>query len=197
MAVEFDWGYTTFKNRERREKWHLNPVKMNRPKPYWKIPTYRFEGEEAGISNLLLTLVKRSAPWQQHGGPFHLLRIYQRSAEGLFSYRACKVDELRRFVKDRSLKLTKYERADKATFIQVLERADAKPTFTRLLDLPPELRLCIFDHYSRRSRLSKTKSQGRVAARATVCRVTTSSHRLLSSAVSSARRPVACGRSCA
>jgi hypothetical protein len=55
--------------------------------------------------------------------------------------------ELQRFINDRGIAVPRRDRNDKLLLAEALIEADKKRTFTKLFDLPPELRKLIYEFY--------------------------------------------------
>jgi hypothetical protein len=66
---------------------------------------------------------------------------YQR---GLPWYNSCKIDELRRFCKDRFLVQPGQKSLKKADLVELLNDADEAPAFRHFMDLPPELGVLVY-----------------------------------------------------
>lgn len=75
-----------------------------------------------------------------------LREIYYRAQRGLVLYEGCDKDELKTFCDRRGLQLNN-PTPKKRELIQLLEGADDGPSFSRLGDLPPELRVYIYQLY--------------------------------------------------
>lgn len=72
------------------------------------------------------------------------LALYVRLQRGLLSYDKYPIEELKRFATDRGLQLP-LSRVSRSRLIESLELADDDATFDRFDDLPPEIRLDVFD----------------------------------------------------
>lgn len=76
-----------------------------------------------------------------------LRALYVRCQRGLMSYEGLSFRELKLYAAQRGIKITVFPKATPTTIKAQLEQADEDATFNRLDDLPPELRLMIFQHY--------------------------------------------------
>ncbi|KAF7185803.1 hypothetical protein HII31_12905 [Pseudocercospora fuligena] len=74
-----------------------------------------------------------------------LRRIASRLEKGLFSYERCSKDSLRLFCASRRIAIESTD--PKHLLCGTLHKADASATFEKFMDLPPELRVLIFDFH--------------------------------------------------
>ena len=77
-----------------------------------------------------------------------VIELINRMQRGLMSYDACTTSELQMFIRDRGLSQpSAMMPRSKAKLMDILEKEDESPTFTRLMDLPAELRVRIYSLY--------------------------------------------------
>jgi len=76
-----------------------------------------------------------------------LLGLLRRALRGNVPYASCSLDELQIFMQQRSMKVPSGKLLTHARLIRALEKADDVQTFEKMLDLPPELRVLIFEIY--------------------------------------------------
>ncbi|KAK4972312.1 hypothetical protein LTR42_006819 [Elasticomyces elasticus] len=75
--------------------------------------------------------------------------LLSRSDRGFCSYERFSSAELRLFCTNRGIDLTARQSAKKSNIVEVLESADENVTFSKFMDLPPELRLAIYSAHFR------------------------------------------------
>lgn len=75
------------------------------------------------------------------------VELYRRAERGLISYDKCRVHELKHFVKSRRLRDNTAAPTKKRQPVALLENADDTITFDRFMELPPELRLRVYDYH--------------------------------------------------
>ncbi|KAK3647899.1 hypothetical protein LTR56_007873 [Elasticomyces elasticus] len=109
---------------------------------YWKLEDH--SRKTAGEAKR--ELIKRGFFTQKSIGKERCIALLGRADRGYLSYEKYDETELRRFCESRSLSIAAESTTSKADLVAVLEQADDTWTFP-LLDLPPELRLQIYDHH--------------------------------------------------
>ncbi|KAK4958199.1 hypothetical protein LTR10_004625 [Elasticomyces elasticus] len=108
---------------------------------YWKLENH--SRKSAGDAKR--ELIRRGFSTQKSIGKERCIALLARADRGYLSYEKYEEAELRRFRESRSLRIVAESTASKADLVAALEQADDVWTFP-LLDLPPELRLQIYDH---------------------------------------------------
>lgn len=77
-----------------------------------------------------------------------LAQLVSRAERGLTSYEKCRLEDLKAFCASRSIEGIDLRSRKRADFVAALEYADDDDaSFTRLMDLPPELRVPIYSYY--------------------------------------------------
>ena len=78
-----------------------------------------------------------------------IMQLLRRAERGLTSFDRYQLAELKKFIEARGLSdgKEKYKTVKKATLIALLERVDEESVFSRFMDLPPELRLRVYEHH--------------------------------------------------
>lgn len=76
-----------------------------------------------------------------------LMELVRRVDRGLLIYDNCDTSELRNFADARAIQCPQIRKPAKMAMVALLERADDDAQFTRMLDLPPELRVRIYEYY--------------------------------------------------
>ncbi|KAK5717464.1 hypothetical protein LTR17_016078 [Elasticomyces elasticus] len=109
---------------------------------YWKLENH--SRKTAGEAKR--ELIKRGFFTQKSIGKERCVALLGRADRSYLSYGKYEGTELRRFCGSRSLNIAAVSTASKADLVAALEQADDAWTFP-LLDLPPELRLQIYDHH--------------------------------------------------
>ncbi|KAF7185352.1 hypothetical protein HII31_13331 [Pseudocercospora fuligena] len=116
------------------------------PRNYWhlKVP--------GSVADLKTSLDSRGLSYLKSSNKATLTEIHIRKQCGLLDYQQCDIDELSGFCITRGLlplpKLEgKNKRQRKKVLIQHLQDADDSSTFNKFLDLPPELRVNIYEFY--------------------------------------------------
>jgi hypothetical protein len=113
-------------------------TKLGEANQYWKLG----ESRDLSVQVLKERLKFKAYYFTNKATKARLLHLLSRGERGLFIYEKYAVAELKRFCANRQIRLPEVER--KANLIGHLEREDENGTFTRLLDLPPELRNRIY-----------------------------------------------------
>ncbi|KAK4496508.1 hypothetical protein PRZ48_012488 [Zasmidium cellare] len=110
---------------------------------YWKMYFYR-------RSPKLLRSQLDKLDFSHHAstGGSRLAYLVTRAERSLMSYEKCSLDELRSFCAARKVQVPESSSRKKTEHIRLLEEADENGmTFSRFLDLPPELRVRIYTYY--------------------------------------------------
>lgn len=119
------------------------------PADYWKLPTHRFpfivRGEKEHPARKALLERGVFAPHKATLG--RLLKLLERSDRNLLYYGSCSIEELQLFVKARGAQYPKRNRTRQETLIALLEKIDDNARFEKMLDLPAELRVYIYEFY--------------------------------------------------
>lgn len=120
---------------------------------YWTLPDHRSEskspipGESKERARWLLLKRGIPAPERNKVTLNRLRTLLNRSERGLLYYDKYSIEELKSFVDGRSLTYPKRSRRTKNSVIAMLEAADDEPRFEKMLDLPAELRVRIYELY--------------------------------------------------
>jgi hypothetical protein len=109
---------------------------------YWKLDHGPFRSKKAPLS--LLTPKYRA---YKSTDLTHLHVLYFRCQRGLLSYEGLPASELKIFITQRALSSGVDKRPTVSNLKRLLELADDEATFDALPDLPPELRLQIYEHH--------------------------------------------------
>lgn len=127
---------------------------------YWELPEYEFVKEDGKVT-YHASRQKRIAEYYllmrgtAHPGTAYpvkatlerLMDLVRRLDRGLLSDANYSVPELMDFADDRGIEYSQNRTPTKTTLVRLLERADDNAQFSRMLDLPPELRVRIYEHY--------------------------------------------------
>jgi hypothetical protein len=114
------------------------PSKREPDNTYWAIGGTAFQTELSKGSSYLH--YKPPVAWNQ-------LAAYDDNKErGLIYYRGCSIEELDGFIQSRGIPVPKGS-IRKAALIAILKQADEDPKFTKLFELPSELRNIIYGKY--------------------------------------------------
>lgn len=129
---------------------------------YWELPVYSFPRVMVGEKKHLAWAILRKrgilAPDETEVTLNRLLKLLERSDRGLLYYDNYSLEELKSFVDGRGLTYPSRSRRTKKTVIAMLELADDEPRFERLLDLPAELRVHVYEvYFARLSQLANFK----------------------------------------
>lgn len=119
------------------EEYHYEPC------PYWKIDS----GQNKDTKELRSYLQSKQFECRRRRGLPRLRELYVNCQRGFVSYEGIKTAELKRFITNRVVPTSTDRKNTRYTLIRQLERADDEATFDRLLDLPPEIRCQIYEHY--------------------------------------------------
>ncbi|PIA91566.1 hypothetical protein CB0940_09041 [Cercospora beticola] len=112
---------------------------------YWRLDSYK------NVSSGTLVNALRDAGDSNH--PLHWLSKvslrarYQRVIRRLLCYDACSIGELRIFVQARGLEVETHREKERTSLERALEKGDTELSFHRIMDLPAELRLNIYEFY--------------------------------------------------
>ena len=113
---------------------------------YWKLrkPVETRERLEQHLAN-------QDIPFSRKTDTSRLLALLERHQLGLLLYDSCSTAELIQFACKRKLDTSLLPKKPKSALrlatTALLEQADKNLTFTKILDLPPELRLRIYEHH--------------------------------------------------
>lgn len=113
---------------------------MSRGNDYWKLSP---PGSRKG-KDFKAALAEAQYHHLQSASKSRLIELYSRAQRGLTSYEACSKETLKTFCARRGLQISK-PKSKKGELIQLLEKADDDQTFVRFMDLPPELRVHIYE----------------------------------------------------
>ncbi|KAK5745185.1 hypothetical protein LTR17_001637 [Elasticomyces elasticus] len=113
---------------------------MASSRDYWKLENH----EHLSIPGAKRILSGRRFYSKTSVSKSRVFALLSRSDRGLYSYERCNSPELRQFCTNRGIDLTARQSAKKSTIVEILELADESVTFSRFMELPPELRLAIY-----------------------------------------------------
>lgn len=115
-------------------------------KDYWKLDNTENNDQTQLLQRLQARGIACTPTSNQHGDRDRLAHLYSRAQRGLPFYDDMSYHELHRFCQSRRIKLPlDDERHDRNRLQSILEQADEDATFDRFLDLPPELRVRIYE----------------------------------------------------
>lgn len=122
---------------------------------YWKIPKYWFTDEYSDLTctpserkRIAVTyLEKRDIKVPPKTTLEQLANLISRFERGLLNYASYDAKTLREFAAARSLQCSRKGRLSQKAIIGVLEHADDNARFERMLELPAELRVRIYEYY--------------------------------------------------
>lgn len=108
---------------------------------YWKIENWNHYSN----SRLRNELRSRNYKVTSSANNTRLLQAVSRYQRGLLSYHVCSIKELKTFCSRRGIQMPTDGHTSKNELVAMLEDADEAFQFSRFLDLPPELRLQVFE----------------------------------------------------
>lgn len=112
-------------------------------KHWWKLQDVSFVQGSRQTSILRRFLRQRNFKFKRGLSPAQFVHMHSRAERGLMSYYALPVAELRKFCADR--KLLNHSGKKKEELIEMLEAADEQCQFPKFLELPPELRILVYE----------------------------------------------------
>lgn len=122
---------------------------------WWKLEYKHWYRDLKSLKKDRKYLQERKYAFPFHGEyDGHLPYLCTRAQRGMMSYHKCSVKELRKFCKTRGLHVDTrtnwtakdVQRLDKDSLRRILEYSDEHAKFTKFLDLPPELRLMVYEY---------------------------------------------------
>ena len=111
---------------------------------YWRLDSYQ------RVTNHILISELRRAGYAVRSAQMNkatLSLLLQQTDKRLLCYDACSSQELEGFVKARGLQVKPSKRIEHTRLIETLEQGDAELSFDKLMDLPAELRVRIYEFY--------------------------------------------------
>ncbi|KAK5740557.1 hypothetical protein LTR17_004594 [Elasticomyces elasticus] len=112
---------------------------------YWRV--WQFDDKTLSELRDFVEKSKNKYPVTRGMPKARLLGYAKRIACYQLCYHNCSGSELRKFVRDRGVKVPD-EQFRRKTLIDALEKADSAQTFARFTDLPPELRVIVYELYT-------------------------------------------------
>lgn len=123
------------------------------PNTYWKIPKYYFTNQYSGVAPserkrmAVRYLEERNIKVSRETTLERLADLVSRFERGCLNYTSYDANTLEGFAAARSLQDYGNGRLSKKALIGVLEHADDNARFERMLELPAELRVRIYEYY--------------------------------------------------
>jgi hypothetical protein len=119
----------------------VDPKRRSSRSDYWKLDHGPRTKQD------LLSILEPKGRAYKSTSVAHLRVLYSHYQRGLLSYEGLRASELETFISQRALPPRIDKRPTVSNLKRLLELADDDATFDRFLDLPPELRQQIYDHY--------------------------------------------------
>ncbi|KAF7186707.1 hypothetical protein HII31_11939 [Pseudocercospora fuligena] len=121
-----------------------NTMQSDHLDTYWRLKTPPISPER--YRHYLRRRVERHLPGPELSKQQYAEHIARYQHHRLL-YKKCSLEELKRFAHDRGLAVTNSSRREIAKFTSMLTDADSNSCFHHFMDLPPELRLVIYEHH--------------------------------------------------
>lgn len=126
-------------------QFHKQGGRSSSAEHWWKLEELTIEAPQSYSTFVTRSLLRgRNYAFKRGTSPTKLAYMRSRSDRGLMSYYGRSVAELRTYCKQRGIGNT--EGKKKEDLVAVLEDADENLTFPRFLDLPPELRILVYEY---------------------------------------------------
>jgi hypothetical protein len=119
----------------------VDPKRRSSRSDYWKLDHGPRTKQD------LLSILEPKGRAYKSTSVAHLRVLYSHYQRGLLSYEGLRASELETFISQQALPPRIDKRPTVSNLKRLLELADDDATFDRFLDLPPELRQQIYDHY--------------------------------------------------